>query len=147
MMGEIIPYNAWILVADAKKALLLRNKGNTANIMLKVEEVIQAPPNGPTRDQGTDGPGRTASGSRRSSLGNNDLHRLEEERFFSSIVEKLQSVCADNDVEKLFVAAPPKALADLRRAMPEAIRKIIVAEHDKDIVHLPLSEIEKYFAS
>lgn len=36
MMGEIIPYNAWILVADAKRALLLRNAGNAANIMLKV---------------------------------------------------------------------------------------------------------------
>ncbi|QXC53062.1 host attachment protein (plasmid) [Agrobacterium salinitolerans] len=146
-MSEIIHYNARVLVADAKKALLMRNAGNAVNIMLEVEEVMQAPPNGPTRDQGTDRPGRTASGSRRSSLGNADLHRLEEERFFCSVVEKLQSVCADNDVEKLFVAAPPKALADLRRAMPEALRKIIVAEHAKDIVHLPLSEIEKYFAS
>lgn len=147
MMGEITPYNAWILVADAKRALLMRNVGNAANIMLKVEEVIQAPSNGPTRDQGSDRPGRTASGSHRSSLGNADLHRLEEERFFSSVVEKLQSVCTDKDVNKLFVAAPPKALADLRRAMPEMLRKLIVAEHDKDIVNLPVNEIEKYFAS
>ncbi|MGI8397518.1 host attachment protein [Agrobacterium deltaense] len=147
MMGEIIPYNAWILVADAKRALLLRNAGNAANIMLKVEEVIQAPPNGPTRDHGTDRPGRTASGSHRSSLGNADLHRLEEERFFSNVVEKLQSACTDRDVHKLYVVAPPKALADLRSAIPDTLRKIIVAEHDKDIVNLPVNEIEKYFAS
>ncbi len=146
-MGEIIPYNARILVADAKRAMLLRNAGNAANIMLEVEEVIQAPPNGPTREQGTDRPGRTTSGSHRSSLGDVDLHRLGGERFFYSVVEQLQSVCADRDISILFVAAPPKALADLRRAMPETLRKIIVAEYDKDIVNLPLSEIEKYFGS
>ncbi|MBX4893543.1 host attachment protein [Rhizobium bangladeshense] len=147
MKQSVIAYNARVLVADARKALLLRNVGTASDLALEVEQVIEAPRAAPTRGQGTDRPGRTASGSHRSSLGQTDFHQLEEDRFSSMVAEKLEAICAGNDVHKLIVVAPPKALADLRRAMPETVRKRIVAEYDKDLVNLPVDEIEKHLAS
>ncbi|WP_429925685.1 host attachment protein (plasmid) [Agrobacterium vitis] len=147
MNGEIIPYNAWILVADARKALLLRNAGTASALMLEVEEVIEAPRNAAAREQGTDRPGRTATGSRRSSLGQTDFHELEEDRFVSMVAEKLEGLREENGIRMLIVIAPPKALADLREAMPETVRKRIVAEYDRDFVNLPLGEIEKHLSS
>jgi protein required for attachment to host cells len=143
MNTEIIPYNARILVSDARKALLLRNTGTAFSLMLDVEQVIEAPENAPAHEQGTDRPGRTASGSYRSSLSQTDFHELEEDRFSSMVAERLEAICRGNDIHKLFVVAPPKALADLRRAMPETVRKRIVAEHALDLVNLPVYEIEK----
>lgn len=147
MNSNIIAYNAWVLVADSKKAMLLRNVGTAFKLTLKVEQVIEAPHNAPAREQGTDRPGRTASGSHRSSLGQTDYHDLEEHRFSSMVAEKLEAICTDNDIHKLFVVAPPKALADLRRAMSDTVRNCVVAEYDKDLVNLPVDEIEKHLAS
>jgi protein required for attachment to host cells len=146
MNGKIIPYNAWLLLSDARKALLLRNAGTAFELMLEIEQVIEAPHNAPAHEQGTDRPGRTATGSHRSSLGQTDFHQLEEERFSSTVAEKLEAICEDNDIHQLIVVAPPKALAALRQAMPETVRKRIVAEYDKDLVNLPLNEIERHLA-
>ncbi|MGV2130778.1 hypothetical protein ACQZ4Q_21705 [Agrobacterium vitis] len=52
MDGRIIPYNARILVADGKKALLLRNAGNAADLLLEVEQVLEAPDNVASHEQG-----------------------------------------------------------------------------------------------
>jgi protein required for attachment to host cells len=147
MNDAIIPYNAWILVSDASKALLLRNVGNAFNLMLEVQQVIESPHNAPAREQGTDKPGRVAMGSHRSSVGQTNFHEQQEERFLSMVAEKLEAICEQNDVHKLFVVAPPKALADLRRAMPETTRRRIAAEYDKDLVNLPLNEIERHLAA
>ncbi|MBP2562454.1 protein required for attachment to host cells [Neorhizobium galegae] len=147
MNGTIIPYNARILVADARKALLLRNTGTAFNLILEVEEVIEAPDNAPAREQGTDRPGRAAMGSYRSSLGQTDFHEQEEDRFVSMVAEKLEAICKEKAIHQLFVVAPPKALADLRRAMPEAVKSRIVAEYDKDLVNLSLGDIQKHLAA
>ncbi|KGD96387.1 MULTISPECIES: host attachment family protein [Rhizobium/Agrobacterium group] len=146
MNTKIIPYNARVLVSDAKKALLLRNTGTAFNLTLEVEQVIEAPKNAPTHEQGTDRPGRTATGSHRSSVGQTDFHELEEDRFSAMIAEKLEAICEENDIDKLFIVAPPKALADLRQAMPEAVKRRIVAEYAKDLVNLPVQEIEKHLS-
>ncbi|CAN7637765.1 baeRF12 domain-containing protein [Neorhizobium sp. LjRoot104] len=147
MNGTIIPYNARILVADARKALLLRNTGTAFNLMLEVEEVIEAPTNASAREQGTDRPGRAAMGSHRSSLGQTDFHEQQEDRFVSMVAEKLEAICEGKTIHQLFVVAPPKALADLRRAMPEAVKSRIVAEYDKDLVNLSLGDIQKHLAA
>ncbi|MFB9952366.1 host attachment protein [Rhizobium puerariae] len=143
MNNKVIPYNARVLVSDARKALLLRNTGTALKLMFEVEQVIEAPNNAPTREQGTDRPGRTATGSHRSSLGQTDFHELEEDRFSSMVAHKLETICAENDIHKLFIVAPPKALADLRHAMPASVKHLVVAEYAKDLVNLPIQEIEK----
>lgn len=146
MKSKVIPYDAWVLVADGQKALLLRNTGTAFKLALEVEQVIEAPDNPSARDQGTDRPGRAAVGSRRSALGQTDFHEREEEHFSVTVAERLEAICEEKKVHKLVVVAPPKALADLRHAMPVSVRKLILAEYDKDLIKLPVQEIEKHLA-
>lgn len=146
MNSDFIPHNARVLVADGSKALLLRNAGTQLSLALEVEEIVNAPDNAPTHEQGLDRPGRTATGSHRSNLGQTDLHRQKEERFFEVVAKSVETAWGDSNIANIYVVAPPKALASLRRALPPRLRKKIVAEYDKDIVNLPIDELERHLA-
>ena len=52
-----IPHNAWILVGDGERALILRNDGDEKFPNLVTQEAIRHE-NPATREQGTDRPGR-----------------------------------------------------------------------------------------
>lgn len=52
-----VPKGALILVGDGRKALFLRNKGAQTHIELTAERVLEQD-DPPTREQGTDRPGR-----------------------------------------------------------------------------------------
>lgn len=146
MNSDIIPHNARVLVADGSKALLLRNTGTNMNLALEVEEIINAPDNASTHEQGSDRPGRTASGSHRSNLGQIDLHRQKEERFFATVVKSVKAVWGDSSVTKIYIVAPPKALASIRKILPDILSKKIVAEYDKDIVNLSIDQLQRHLS-
>ncbi|WCK68725.1 host attachment family protein [Agrobacterium tumefaciens] len=147
MDRKIIPYNARILVADGKKALLLRNAGNAAGLLLEVEQVLEAPDNAANHEQGTDRPGRTATGSNRSSLDQTDFHELEEDRFLATVAERIEQHWLNAAVRSVYIIAPPRALARLRKSISPALKTRIVSEHDKDLVNLPIAEIERCLSS
>ena len=76
-----IDNGTWVLVADGEKFVLLRNNGNRAHLDLRVIRA-GAVENPPTREQGTDRPGRldnAAAGPR--AVEETDWHRMEKERF------------------------------------------------------------------
>lgn len=146
MTGVIIPYNTRVLVADARKALLLRNAGTAFELILEVEEVMEAPANARSHEQGTDEPGKTATGSHRSSLEESDFHKQGEEEFSNSVAEKISKICLHDNIRKLVIVAPPKALALLRQAMPEAVKRRVIAEICKDLVNLPLEDMEHHLS-
>ena len=68
----------WVLIADGKKAVFLRNNLNTAEYDLRVVW-HQETENPPSREHGTDRPGRTHSipGVRRAALNESDWHQLQ----------------------------------------------------------------------
>jgi protein required for attachment to host cells len=78
-----IPHNALVFVGDGRRALFLRNEGDAISPSLRAEKVFEEE-NPPTREQGSDRPGRvTAAGSadRRSAVEPTDWHDIEEHRF------------------------------------------------------------------
>ncbi len=139
-----IANEAWILVADGRKAIIIKNIGDAVYPNLKVETVIEDE-NPPTRAQGSDRPGRVhdSTTERRSSVGNTDWHDAEEARFLGTVADRLETLRRKAPFDQLVVVAPPRALAQLRAAMPEAVRRVIVAEIDKDLTKHPVGEIEK----
>jgi len=147
MDGAIIPFNAWIVVADAHKALFLRNAGNASSLMLEVQDSLEAEDNDATHAQGTERPGRTATGSRRSGYEQRDFHAENERQFLVRVARRLEQVVASHEIQRVVLVAPPKALACLRTELPETVKKYIAAEHDRDLVNLPLTEIEKLLSS
>ncbi len=141
-----IPHDGMIFVGDGRKALFLRNDGDEKFPNLKTEQVF-ADENPPTHEQGADKPGSTfarANTTRRASVGQTDWHHLEEHRFVERVASALEHVVRDRAVPALVIAAPPRTLADLRRAFHADVKKRIVAEVGKDLTHHPVTEIETH---
>jgi protein required for attachment to host cells len=134
-----IPHDAVVFVGDGRKALFLRNAGDEKFPNLKTERVF-AEENPPTHEQATDRPGSAfarAGTHRRSSMEETDWHHLQEHRFTERVVAALEDLVRRRDVPALVIAAPPRTLADLRRALHADVRKRIVAEVGKDLTKHP----------
>jgi len=142
--GIRIPHGAYVFVGDGRKALVLRNEGNPQQPSLKTEQVF-ANDNPPTREQGTDKPGRSYAsvGSRRSAMEQTDWHEIEEQRFAKDVAETRYTLVLERNIEALVIAAPPKILAELRRSMHQEVARRVIAEVDKDLTNQPINEIEK----
>jgi len=140
-----VPYNAYVFVGDGRKALVLRNDGDAQYLNLKAERVF-TDENPLTHEQGADRPGRSHSsvGPGRSSVTQTDWHALEEHRFAREVAAALEKIVRERGAETLIVVAPPRALADLRKAFHPDVKKRIVAEIDKDLTKHPLYDIEKH---
>jgi protein required for attachment to host cells len=85
-------------------------------------------------------------GARRSAVEDTDWHELEEQRFAHVIADALQRLVRERKVKELVVIAPPRTLAELRRAFHSEVKSRIVAEIDKDLTKQPIYEIEKHLA-
>lgn len=139
-----IPHNAYVLIGDGRKALLLRNEGDPQFPNLKTEQVFENE-NPPTREQGTDKPGRSYAsvGGRRSAMEQADWHDIEEQRFAKDLASKLEILVREKTISALVIAAPPRTLAELRKSLHDEVRKCVIAEIDKDFTNQPVYEIEK----
>jgi protein required for attachment to host cells len=142
------PHDSLILVSDGRKALFLRNQGNTQRVELVVEQILECD-NPPTREQGTDRPGRSIinPGSPRSALDEVDWHDLAKERFAQEIAEALYADAHANRFEKLVIIASPRVLGNLRKAFHAEVLNRIVGEIPKELTAHPLAEIEKLVAA
>ena len=140
-----IPHDAYVFVGDGRKALVLRNEGDAQFPDLKTERVFVDQKNPSTHEQGSDRPGSSHSsvGPRRSSVAQTDWHDLEEHRFAHEVAGALERLVRERKVKALVVVAPPRALADLRKAFHTDVKSRIVAEIDKDLTKHPVWEIER----
>lgn len=141
-----LPHDALVFIGDGRKALFLRNAGDEQILDLRAERVF-AEENPPTHEQGTDKPGRgfAAAGSvRRSSMEQTDWHHLEEHRFVERVAKALEELVRESRAPAIFIAAPPKTLADLRRVLHPDVKAKIVGEVGKDLTHHPVNEIEAH---
>lgn len=141
-----LPHDALVFIGDGRKALFLRNAGDEKVLDLRTERVF-AEDNPPTREQGTDKPGRAfarAGANRRAAMQQTDWHHLEEQRFADRVAAALEGVVRQRHVPAILVAAPPKTLAELRRAFHADVKAKIVAEVDKDLTNESVGEIEAH---
>jgi protein required for attachment to host cells len=137
-----------ILVGDGQKALFLRNKGNAYQVHLVVERVLERE-NPPTREQGTDRPGRSAAtvGTARSAMEEADWHHLAKERFCEELADALYRHAHANGFERLIVIAPAKIIGNLRKAFHPEVTERIAAEIAKEMTSHPIHEIERRIAA
>ncbi|MHB2267216.1 baeRF12 domain-containing protein [Aliihoeflea sp. PC F10.4] len=140
-----IDHDAWVIVADGEKALFLRNEGDAEYPHLEVFREIRDD-NPPTRDQGTDRPGRLqdAGGTaHRSAVEETDWHRIEKERFAKEIADRLYQLAHRDQFKKLIVVAPPLVLGEMRKEFHKEVSDRITAEVSKTLTNHPIDEIEK----
>jgi protein required for attachment to host cells len=138
----------WVVVCDGRKALVLENAGDAEYLNLKTREVYEQP-DLKTRDIGTDAPGRTMNsiGGQRSAMDQTDWHDQEEQRFLHNLLGRLDAALNQGQTKSLIVVAPPRALGVLRPAYSHALRAAVRGEIDKDLVKLPVPEIERHLAA
>lgn len=148
-MSELLIRNGeWVVVCDGAKALVLVNAGDDKFPNFKTVEVF-AQDSPPTRELGTEKPGRAHSsvGHGRSSYEQTDWHDRTEEAFLAGLVQRLDAALISGKVRSLIVVAPPRALGMLRTAYTNAVREAVRAELDKDLVKLPVHEIERHLTA
>lgn len=140
-----IPNGEWVVVCDGAKALVFENIGDATLPNLKTLDVFDQK-DLPTREQGTDEPGRTFSsvGSGRSSYQQTDWHSRSEEAFLTHLAQRLDAAVSTGKTKSLILVAPPRALGIIRPAYSLALKNAVRAEIDKDLVKLPVHEIEKH---
>ncbi|TPG43645.1 host attachment protein [Sphingomonas koreensis] len=138
-----VPHDAFVVVADGRKMLFLRNDGDAEYPNLIVERVLEQD-NPATRDQGTDAPGSSSSsvGSARSSFEQTDFHQVEEDRFAAETADRLKKRALNNDFESLIIVAPPRTLGELRKHYHKEVSSRLIGELDKDLTGHPVNEIE-----
>ena len=143
-----IDHGEWVVVCDGRKALILENMGDNISPNLRTAEVREHT-DVSTHKQGTDRPGRvySSSGTARSSVEQTDWHDEAERTFLHDLASHLDAAIRAGKMKSLIVVAAPRALGMLRQAYTAPVRQALREERDKDLVKVPIFEIEKQLFS
>lgn len=146
--GLRIPHDAWVLIGDGEKALVLRNDGDEDYPDLRTLRVFEQD-NPPTHEQGADRPGRMPdnagplSSHHRSAMQDADWHTLAKHQFAKEVAHRLYTAAHAGQFSKLVVVAPPLVLGDLRKTWHAEVANRVIAEVDKTLTNHPIRKIEK----
>jgi protein required for attachment to host cells len=138
-----IPHDSFVLIADGRKSLFFRNQGDGAfpNLVVERKDGHADPKD---REIKSDGPGSAFGfGDARSANEEADFHQQAEDRFAAETAEMLKARALSNDYDALVVVAPPRTLGELRKHYHKEVERRLVAEVPKDLVNVPVAEIEK----
>jgi protein required for attachment to host cells len=144
-----LPHGVLVLVGDGSKALFFKNTGTPLHPKLVVAGMLEQE-NPPTREQGTDRPGRYASNATptfRSAVEQTDWHQLAEDRFASRIADALYQGAHANQYQLLIIVAPPKVLGTLRKSLHKEVLSRIEAEVPKELATYTVPELQKELAT
>jgi protein required for attachment to host cells len=144
MSNLMIRNGEWVVVCDGAKALVLENVGDIQSPTLKTIEMFEQPDLS-THELGADVPGRSNAsvGRNRSAFAQTDWHDQSEQAFLTKLAKHLDAAITAGKTKSLIVVAPPRALGMLRPAYSHALKGAVRAELDKDLVKMPVYEIEK----
>lgn len=144
MEGFRLKHGIWVVVADGEKALFLRNEGDATYPNLEVVREVREE-NPPTREQGSDRPGRFNDGpfAHRSAVADTDWHRVEKERFADEIADRLYKLAHRGDFDEVVLVAPPLVLGEMRQKLHKEVVDKLAGELPKTLTNHPLPEIEK----
>jgi protein required for attachment to host cells len=76
-----------------------------------------------------------------------DWHDEAERAFLHGLAAHLDTAVRAGETKALIIVAPPRALGMLRKAYTASIRGVLRQEIDKDLVKVPIYEIEKHLLS
>ena len=146
MSGLSIREGEWVVVCDGAKALVLNNAGDAKFPNLKTVEVFEQK-DLPTHELGAQKPGRAfspAGHGGRGAVEQTDWHDQSEQAFLTKLAHHLDAAVSAGKVKALIVVASPRALGMLRPVYSHALKAAVRAEIHKDLVKMPVSEIEKH---
>ena len=140
-------YKTWVVVADGAKARILLNEGPGKGL-IEIHSLEEAEARKPTRDQGTDRPGRErsiGSNSRHAFEPPADWHEQAKTQFVHELAERINRAEGNHAFDRIVLAAPPKMLAVLRDRIAPQVRDRVLHEYAKDLTNIPTHELPGYF--
>ena len=138
----------WIVVCDGRKALILENLGDRMFPNLHTKEVHEHPVQS-THAQGPDAPGKVhqSMGGAHSSVEQTDWHDESERAFLKTLADRLNVAVTTGETTALTMVASPRALGMIRPDYSDAVRNAVHFELGKDLVMMPVHQIEKQLLS
>jgi protein required for attachment to host cells len=128
--------NGTLVVAlDSTKLLLFRNDGDEKYPVLTTLCHEEAD-NPPSREHGTDTPGRTHArmgDGRRSSYRETDWHEQSKQQFVRHAADVLEKAATGQPDAGIVVIAPPAALGEIRKHYGRATKDRLLSEIVKDL--------------
>ncbi len=149
MANIVLKHGIWVLVADGEKALFLKNQGDAKYPNLEVVREMEQE-NPPTREQGSDRPGRYSDGgfsAHNSAVDDTDWHRIAKERFADEIAQRLYTLAHANEFRDIILVAPPLVLGELRKKLHKEVDGRVSAELPKTLTNHSVSDIETILRS
>jgi protein required for attachment to host cells len=138
----------WIVLADEGRARILQT-GRPGRDLEEVEELSDAAARADNADFRHDAYGRRSppAGARGGMVGNATTSAGEEkldheaELFARRLADHLADACRKHRFERLRIAAAPKFLGRLRKALPDEVSAAVEEEIDKDLLQLDRREL------
>lgn len=134
--------SAWILLADAKRARLLtcqRARLGRTHLEEKAELAFDWPGHEHNRPMPLAGKSANTYAATR--------HDIEEElrRFARQVADWLVDRCRTLAIDRVQLFAPPRFLAELRKALP-GVLNVELFEHGTDLINLPSGQLHAHRA-
>lgn len=146
MRGKV----TWVVVADGQRATVFHNDGPGKG--LQVVDGLGGHRSGPrTHDMMSDKSGRTqgfagASGGA-AMTARVDPHEQEEARFTEHLAGEINHAALEKKFDRLILAAPPRTLGILRKALSEHASTRVIAELDKDLTKASPADLAGHIES
>lgn len=125
----------WALVANGERAKIVRNLGDQLTQQVQVVGGSRFEDAGPPFYKRNSHP----ASSGKSRLGiqpHSDPVRNRERLFIEQVSEYIADKYHQGEFDSLLVVAAPRTLGDVIKAFPDALRRIIVAQSDIDLIHM-----------
>lgn len=133
----------WVVVADHQHGHAFQNDGPGRGLQ-PVDAFSFDTHLHPGRDLVSDRPTRGfsgAGGTPHAIEPKTDPHRQEGERFVTEMSAALAVASERGDFHRLLLIAPPRALGEFRKHLPQRVRDKIVAEIAQDLTQVPVDRI------
>jgi len=129
-----LPHNALVLVADGRKTLFFRNRGDENQIDLRTEAHDEREDR-KDHEIKSDAPGTTkqSGGYGRSTYEEPDFQQQEEDRWIKDAADELKARVLRNDFDALAIVAPPKALGILKKCLHKEVERRLVCTVNKEM--------------
>jgi len=136
----------WVLIADGAQARVLENTGPGKGLKqvdglewaiepLQAQEIVTDRP-------GTKGGG--GSPNRGGMVPRTDPVDHRETEFVKSVAAALEQHQQQSHFDRLVIAAAPIALGEIRKAISPAVKKLVVAELNKDLTNTPTAQLDQH---
>lgn len=136
----------WIVVADGSRAQIFLNSGPGTGLLPAMQHALVAD-NRPSGSISSDRPGRTfdSAGSGRHAMEpSTDPHRHAQMSFAHDLAELLDEKRKKKVFEQILIIAAPRMLGDLRLALKEETKKLVIGEIDKDLTKLSVKDLTSH---